>query len=71
MDKVGIVMRQTTYNEEQAKQKLAEFNDDIEKVLDEYNEVEEEPEEEKIVSVNQTIYKEIRKFMSKCVEPPR
>jgi hypothetical protein len=70
MDKIGIVMRQTTYNEEQARQKLEQFNDDIEKVLDEYNEIEEEPED-KIVSVNQTIYKEIRKFMSKCVEPSK
>ena len=56
---VQILMNQTTYTEQEAKEKLASHNNDIYKTLREFMSIP-EPVTKKITSVNQTIYKEIR-----------
>lgn len=57
---VKIIMNQTTYTEQEARDKLAFHNNDIYKTLREFMSIP-EPATKKITSVNQTIYKEIRK----------
>ena len=57
---VKKIMSQTTYTEELAKQKLEEFNYDFMKVLKDYMGISEKPKNDKIKSVNQEIYKQIR-----------
>jgi hypothetical protein len=54
------IMCQTTYTEEIAKQKLEEFNYDFIRVLKDYMGITEKPKNEKIKSLNQEIYKQIR-----------
>lgn len=56
---VQIVMNQTTYTEQEAKDKLATHHNDVYKTLREFMSIP-EPTTKKITSVNQTIYKEIR-----------
>jgi hypothetical protein len=62
-DKMGIVARQTDYDESTIRQKLIDYNYDHMKIIKEYlgldkNENNNSP---KINSVNQEIYKQIRK----------
>jgi hypothetical protein len=56
---VQILVNQTTYTEQEAREKLALHNNDIYKTLREFMSIP-EPVAKKITSVNQTIYKEIR-----------
>ena len=55
-----IVMNQTTYTEDEALTKLGLHNNDICKVLREFMSIP-EPPAKKITSINQSIYKEIRR----------
>jgi hypothetical protein len=58
--KIQIVMRQTDYTKEIAREKLGEFNFDEVSVIRNYFGITEKKEPEKIKSVNQAIYKQIR-----------
>ena len=66
---MDIVCRQTNYTEEEAKAKLLEHNNDIEKVIREY--IEPVPKEIKSIDVNQQIHKEINQFMNEVFKQPR
>ena len=59
--KIEIICRQTTYTEEEAKQKLEEHTNDISAVLKEYLGVKTKPVKKN--SINQQIYSELRTFM--------
>jgi hypothetical protein len=54
------IMSQTNYNEEVAKAKLQEFNGDFMQVLKDYMGIPIKKDTNKITSVNQEIYKQIR-----------
>lgn len=57
---VKKVMSQTNYTEEQAKEKLRLFNCDYMKVIRDYMGIPEKKQENKIKSVNQEIFRQIR-----------
>ena len=61
-EKIGIITRQTDYDEETIKQKLFEYNYDHMKVIKEYMGLDkkENKNKGKITSLNQEIYKQIR-----------
>ena len=61
--KIQIVMRQTDYTKEIAREKLGEFNFDEVSVIRNYFGITEKKEPEKINSVNQAIYKQIRGYL--------
>ena len=66
-DNINIICRQTDYNNEKAKEKLNLFNNDVEKVLNDYLGVKETPKKiEK--STNQMIYSQIRNLMDDSVK---
>ena len=60
MDKIKIIMSQTNYSEENAIELLLKHNDDHMKVIREYLGAK-QPERVEIKSVNQEIYKMLRK----------
>jgi hypothetical protein len=62
---IGIVCRQTTYDENTAKEKLELHRYNVIPVLNEYNGVTEK-KEPSIKSNNQVIYSEIRNLMDGC-----
>ena len=57
--RIEIILRQTTLTREEAIEKLHEFNNDHIKVIKSFMGIPEKSSE-KIVSINQQIYKEIR-----------
>jgi hypothetical protein len=57
---VKLVMSQTNYTEEQAIEKLKLFNCDYMRVLKDYMGIPEKKNDNKIKSVNQEIYRQIR-----------
>ena len=59
-DQIKLVMGQTTYDKVTASEKLVFFKGDVIKVLREYMSIP-EPSQPVVKSVNQTIYKELRK----------
>jgi hypothetical protein len=54
------VMTQTNYTEEEAKEKLRLFNCDYMRVIKDYMGIPEKKEENKVKSVNQEIYRQLR-----------
>ena len=64
-DKVGFIERQTTYTKEEIERKLEEYNNDINKIIDEYLTIEKKEVNKK--DVNQEIYKEIRNLMDTTI----
>jgi len=62
IEKIGIITRQTDYDEETIKQKLIEYNYDHMKVIKEYMGLDkkENKNKGKITSLKQEIYKQIR-----------
>jgi len=62
-EKLGIVARQTDYDEETIKQKLIDSDYDHMKVIKEYLGLDKKTSTSKPSSVNQEIYKQIRKKM--------
>jgi len=62
-EKVGIVARQTDYDEETIRQKLIDSNYDHMKIIKEYLGIDQKKTTPKPSSVNQEIYKQIRKKM--------
>ena len=61
--KVQIILRQTNYTSDQAKEKLEQFNFNEEEVIRDYFGVAKKPTSGKITSVNQTIYKQLRGYL--------
>jgi hypothetical protein len=57
---VQMVLRQTNYSEEEATNKLKEFNNDPILVIKSYFGIAEKKAPEKVKSVNQEIYKQFR-----------
>ena len=57
---VQMVLRQTNYTENEAKDKLKEFNNDAILVIKSYFGITEKKAPEKVRSVNQEIYKQFR-----------
>ena len=64
-DKVGFIERQTTYTKEEIERKLEEYNNDINKIIDEYLTIEKKEVNKK--DINQQIYKEIRNLMDTTI----
>lgn len=58
-DNIQIILRQTDYTEEQAKEKLIEYNNDPMKVIRAYLGITEK-KAPAVKSVNQEIYKQLR-----------
>ncbi len=58
--KIQIIMRQTDYTEEKAREKLGKFNFDEMAVIRDYFGIAEKKTPEKVSSVNQAIYKQLR-----------
>jgi len=58
--KIKIIIRQTDYSEEKAREKLRKFNFDEMAVIRDYFGIAEKKTPEKVVSVNQAIYKQLR-----------
>ncbi len=59
-DLIKKVLAQTDYTEEKAAAKLQEFNNDLFRVLKDYMGIPEKKTDNKIKSINQEIYKQIR-----------
>lgn len=65
------IMTQTTYSEEEARKKLLEFNGDFMKVLKNFMGIPDKKENNQIKSVNQEIYKQIRKSLDQTMKEYR
>ncbi len=64
-NKISIIKRQTDYDEEKIKQKLQEYDNNIEKIIMEYHGIDlEKKEKDKFSNMtnNQKIFKSIRDF---------
>ncbi len=59
---INIIKRQTDYSEDVIINKLKQYNNDVEKIILEYNNVELQNEDDKFkdMSINQKIFKTIR-----------
>jgi thiamine pyrophosphate-dependent acetolactate synthase large subunit-like protein len=68
---IGIICRQTTYTEEEATEQYKIHGGDIVKVLEAFHGIQQKDTSKERISqsVNQTIYKELRQFMDKSVQP--
>jgi hypothetical protein len=58
--KISVILRQTDYTEDKAREKLGQFNFDELAVIRDYFGITEKKTPEKIQSVNQAIYKQLR-----------
>ena len=68
---VQKVMSQTNYTEEEAKEKLRLFNCDYMKVIRDYMGIPDKKEERKVKSVNQEIFRQIRKKLDNSMKEYR
>jgi hypothetical protein len=69
-ERVGVVLRQTDYSEEQAKRELAKHNYDVVMCIQQYLGVlHKKNDNKKAVSVNQRIYQELRRQMGNVQLP--
>ena len=68
-NKINIIKRQTDYNEETIIEKLKEYDNDIEKIILEYNGLnyDGDNQEKKEITTNQKIFKAIRDNMNEVV----
>ena len=66
-EQLQLIMRQTNYTEEEALNKLIEFNYDVVKTIKSYFNIGEK--HEKVLSVNQEIYKHLRVKLSAQTSP--
>jgi hypothetical protein len=65
------VMSQTNYTEEEAREKLKLFNCDYMKVIKDYMGIPDKKEEKKIKSVNQEIFRQLRKKLDSSMKEYR
>ena len=70
-DLVKKVLAQTDYTEEKAAAKLQEFNNDLVRVLKDYMGIPEKKTDNKIKSINQEIYKQIRHTLDSSMKEYR
>ena len=64
-DKINIIKRQTDYNEETIIEKLKQYDNDIEKIILEYNGLNDDnANQEKEITTNQKIFMAIRENMN-------
>lgn len=63
LDPVDIIVKQTTYTNEEAESLLSENNNDYELVIKKYLNPNYQPPKQKELTVNQQKYKEIREMM--------
>ena len=68
---VKHIMSQTNYDEETAKAKLQEFNGDFMQVLKDYMGIPAKKNTNKVASVNQEIYKQIRHSLDQTMKDYR
>jgi len=68
---VKQIMSQTTYSEQEAREKLQEFNNDFMRVLKNYMGIPDKKENKQIKSVNQEIYKQIRHSLDQTMKEYR
>ena len=59
-EKIQIILRQTDFTEEQAREKLTQHNEDHMRVIREYLGITEKKAPECVKSVNQEIYRQFR-----------
>jgi hypothetical protein len=69
--KVQIILRQTNYTTDQAKEKLQQFNFNEEDVIRDYFGITKKTKPEKITSINQTIYKQFRGYLDGAMKSYR
>ena len=69
--KVQIILRQTNYTSDQAKEKLEQFNFNEEEVIRDYFGLDKKTMPQKITSVNQTIYKQLRGYLDGAMKSYR
>jgi hypothetical protein len=62
--KIQIILRQTDYTEEMAREKLTIFNFDEMEVIRDYLNISKKKESNKITSINQEIYKQMRCYLN-------
>jgi len=67
LEKVALVMRQTGYTEEVAKQKLLDYNNDITKVIKDYLGITEK-KAPPMKSLNQEIYYQLRSKLNDSIK---
>lgn len=65
-EKVQIILRQTDYSEEDAREKLKEFNYDEVSVIRNYFGIKEKPSKP-VKSVNQAIYRQLRSHLDSAM----
>lgn len=65
--KVQIIIRQTDYSEDKAREKLRHFNYNELNVIKDYMGITEKKAPDKITSVNQAIYKELRTYLNSAM----
>lgn len=68
---VKTVMSQTNYTQEEANEKLKLFNCDYMRVIRDYMGIPEKKEENKVKSVNQEIFRQIRKKLDSSMKEYR
>jgi hypothetical protein len=64
-------MSQTNYTEEEAREKLKQFNSDYMKVLRDYMGIDEKKETQPVKTVNQEIYRQIRRKLDTSMKEYR
>jgi len=69
--KIQIILRQTNYTQDQAKEKLQKFDFNEEEVIRDYFGIVKKPIPSKSKSVNQTIYKELRSYLDNAMKTYR
>jgi len=67
-DKIQIIIRQTEYSEEEAREKLTQFNFNEISVIKDYLGITEKKTSAPIKSINQAIYKQLRNYLDKPVK---
>jgi hypothetical protein len=65
--KVQMIIRQTDYSEDKAREKLQHFNYNELNVIKDYMGITEKKAPAKITSVNQAIYKELRTYLNSAM----
>jgi hypothetical protein len=66
--KIQIVMRQTDYNEDKAREKLGQFKFDELAVIRDYFGISEKKVSDPVKSVNQAIYKQLRGYLDSAMK---
>ena len=67
-EKINIILRQTDYSENIAREKLIEYNNDHIQVIKSFLGINEKKNCKKMTSINQEIYKQIRKKLDNSMK---